>query len=118
MKQLLRLLIVASIAGIPGLASGADYAPIDCAKAKSPAETTICKTYRLGQSEARMATLYAIATSLVAMGQRGDIGDAQVQWLKTREACGRDVACLSRAYSDRIQQLNAVISDIASRGPY
>jgi uncharacterized protein len=52
------------------------------------------------------------------MGQRGDIGDAQVQWLKTREACGRDVACLSRAYSDRIQQLNAVISDIASRGPY
>jgi uncharacterized protein len=99
-------------------AFGAGYAPLDCAKAQSPGEKTICNTYSLGQAEARMATLYAVATSLVAMGQRGDIGDAQRQWLKTRQACGSDIACLSKAYSGRIEQLNAVITDIASRGPY
>jgi uncharacterized protein len=99
-------------------AVAADYSPLACTKAKSAAEMTICKTYALGQAEARMATLYSIATSLVAMGQRGDIQDTQTEFLKTRDACGRDVACLTRAYSRRIDQLNQVIAAIASHGPY
>jgi uncharacterized protein len=103
---------------IPGLAFAADYAPIACANAKSAAEIAVCKTYSLGQAEARMATLYGISMSLVAMGQRGDIGDAQRDWLKTRAACGGNVACLSKAYADRISQLNAVVDGIASHGPY
>jgi len=100
------------------VADAASYVPLDCVKAASPTEKTICGNYALGQAEARMATLFSIATSLVAMGQRGDIGDAQRQWLQKRDACGRNVACLAKAYSDRIQQLNKVIDDIASRGPY
>ncbi|MFZ0606446.1 MAG: lysozyme inhibitor LprI family protein [Xanthobacteraceae bacterium] len=99
-------------------ALAADYAPLDCTQAKTAAEETVCASYALGQAEARMATLYATAASLVAMGQRGDIGDAQRQWLQRRDTCGRDVACLSRAYRNRIGQLNAVIAAIASRGPY
>jgi uncharacterized protein len=110
-----------AIAGFIGLASSAlagDYTPLDCARAKTAAERTVCRNYALGQAEARMATLYGVATSLVAMGQRGDIGDAQRRWLKTRDACGRGVACLTKAYRDRIGQLNAVIAAIASHGPY
>ncbi|HUB65668.1 MAG TPA: hypothetical protein VL996_14695 [Methylocella sp.] len=118
MGRLLAAVIAASTLMSPRLASGADYAPIDCSKASSPAQRAICQTYSLGQAEARMATLFGIATSLVAMGQRGDIGDAQRQWLKTREACGGKVACLTKAYDARIAQLNQVIDDIASRGPY
>ncbi|HUC49476.1 MAG TPA: lysozyme inhibitor LprI family protein [Xanthobacteraceae bacterium] len=118
MRKLMLTAVIAAAAGYPGAARSADYAPLDCAEAQSAAEITICRSYSLGQAEARMATLYAIDMSLVAMGQRGDIGDAQRQWLKTREACGRDVACLSKAYGDRIRQLNSVIGDIASRGPY
>jgi uncharacterized protein len=100
------------------LAHAADYAPLDCTHTKTAAEKTVCGSYALGQAEARMATLYSVAASLVAMGQRGDIGDAQRQWLQRRDACGRDIACLTRAYSDRIGQLNKVIAAIASRGPY
>jgi len=118
MNNYLSAVVLAAALGPSGVAWAADYAPLDCAKAQSPAEITICKTYSLGQAEARMATLYAIDMSLVAMGQRGDIGDAQRQWLKSRDACGGDIACLHKAYDDRIRQLNAVISDIASRGPY
>lgn len=99
-------------------ASAADYAPLDCTKAKSAAETTICKTYSLGQAEARMATLYGVATALVPMGQRGDLGDTQSQWIERREACGSNVACLTEAYNGRIEQLSKVIAGIASRGPY
>jgi uncharacterized protein len=117
MTRLLAAAFIASL-GLPGLAFGADYAPIDCAKAATPADVTVCKTYPLGQAEARMATLFGIAMALVAMGQRGDIGDAQLQWLIAREKCGSDVTCLTKAYNDRIQQLSRVIDEIASRGPY
>jgi uncharacterized protein len=99
-------------------ARAADYAPIDCSKVSLPAERTICRSYPLGQSEARMATLFGVVTSLVAMGQRGDIGDAQRKWLKERNACGDDGACIARAYQSRITALSATIDAIASRGPF
>ena len=118
MKRVLCSVIAASTISLCGLAFAADYAPIDCAKATSAADRTICRNYALGRAEARMATLYGIDMSLVAMGQRGDIGDAQKLWLKTREACGSDVACLTKAYDGRIRQLNKVIDGIATNGPY
>ena len=99
-------------------ASAADYAPLDCRKADAPALSAICSNYSLGQSEARMATLYGIATSLVAMGQRGDLIDTQRDWLVKRDQCGDDKGCLSDVYARRIRHLNAIIADIASRGPY
>jgi uncharacterized protein len=118
MRPLLTAAILASALCAPSLAAAANYAPLACSKASSPAEHAICRTYSLGQVEARMATLFGIATSLVAMGQRGTIHDDQARWLKTREGCGGDVACLTAAYEDRIAQLTQVIEDIASRGPY
>jgi uncharacterized protein len=118
MKHWFGAVLAVAVIGNAPIARAADYAPLNCGKARSAAEITICKTYSLGQAEARMATLYGIATSLVAMGQRGDIGDAQMQFLKVRNACGRNVACLTRVYVNRIDQLNKVIAAIASRGPY
>jgi uncharacterized protein len=96
----------------------AEYSPLDCGKAKSAAEKAICKSYTLGQDEARMATLYAIATSLVAMGQRGEIQDAQRAFLQKRESCGARVSCLADAYAARIGELNSVVESVASRGPF
>jgi uncharacterized protein len=104
------------VASVP--ARAADYAPIDCSKASSPAERAICRSYPLGQAEARMATMFGIVTSLVAMGRRGDIGDAQRKWLNQRDACGDDSACLARAYQSRITALSSALDAIASRGPF
>jgi uncharacterized protein len=99
-------------------ARAADYAPVDCSKASLPAERAICRSYPVGQAEGRMATLFGVVTSLVAMGQRGDIGDAQRKWLKERNACGDDNACIARAYQSRITALSAALDAIASRGPF
>ena len=99
-------------------AMAADYAPIDCSKANLSAERAICGNYTLGQSEARMATLFGIVTSLVAMGQRGDIGDAQRQWIRKRNQCGASIGCIADAYQKRIQALSAAMASIESRGPY
>ncbi len=118
MRPLLTAAVLSFTLCTPSLAAAANYSPLACAKASLAAEHAICRTYSLGQAEARMATLFGIATSLVAMGQRGDIHDQQAQWLKTREACGGDIDCLTAAYEARIGELNKVIEDIASRGPY
>jgi uncharacterized protein len=98
--------------------AAASYKPLDCSKAASQSELAICRTYSLGQLEARMATLFGIVTSLVAMGQRGDIEASQRQWLKTRDVCGKDVSCLSQSYQSRIDALSAITDSIATRGPF
>lgn len=117
MRGLFAVLIAAALLA-PCAASATEYAPLNCAKASSAAERTICNSYALGQAEARMATLYAIATSLVGMGQRGDIADVQRKWLQERESCRARVACLTDSYDARIRALGSVIDGIASRGPY
>ncbi len=99
-------------------AKAADYAPIDCEKASKTAEKTICSSYSLGQREARVAAMYGILTSLVAMGARGDLGDAQLAWIKKRDGCETDLACIESAYSERIKQLSEAFDTIATRGPF
>ncbi len=120
MPRYATLLIVTAIALTWGqnAARAGEYAPLNCNRASSPAEQTICSSYALGQSEARVATLFSVATSLVAMGQRGDIQDAQRRWLASRDACGRNVGCLTGAYEQRIRALEGILAGIASRGPY
>jgi uncharacterized protein len=99
-------------------AGAADYAPLNCGAARSASEKAICANYGLGQSEARMATLYEWSTSFVGMGQRGDMQDAQRAFLKQREGCGANVACLRGAYETRIGQLQAVMERVKEKGPF
>jgi uncharacterized protein len=99
-------------------AHAADYAPLDCTKADSAAQRTICSDYGLGQSEARIATLYELTTSLVAMGQRGNIQDDQRAFIRERDACNSDIRCIQRAYDKRGKQLDAVMARIKERGPF
>ena len=105
-------------ASLSQVAGAAEYAPLNCAKADAQAQKIICSDYGLGQQEARMATLYALATSLVAMGQRGNIQDEQRAFLKERDACGSNIDCIRNVYGSRIRQLNAVMADIIKRGPF
>jgi uncharacterized protein len=110
-------LLAALLVG-PLAAHAADYAPLDCTKARSPVERTICGNYGLGQAEARMATLYEWTTQFVAMGQRGAIQDDQRAFIRAREQCGPDLACLLGTYDRRIDQLQMVMNTIKSKGPF
>jgi uncharacterized protein len=114
----LGIALVSVLCLAPRLGHAASYAPLDCAKAATAAETTVCKTYALGQEEARLATLFGVLTSLVAMGHRADIADAQRRWVFVREACGNNADCLSRVYQTRINELSQALDDLAKRGPF
>lgn len=109
-------LLIALTSATPAIA--ANYAPLDCAKAATASEKTICASYSMGQAEARMATLYQWATSFVAMGQRGAIQDAQSDFIKKREECGANAPCIQAATGARIKQLETVMEGVKQRGPF
>lgn len=100
------------------LASRALCAPIDCAKAATPNEKTICSDPTLIQADARMDTLYNVSLHFVAMGMRGDLQDQQPVWIRQREACGTSKSCIRAAYKKRTAVFEAIIKHVATFGPF
>lgn len=98
--------------------AAAHAASFDCAKARTADEKAICRHRALNDADVRMATLFEVDGHLLAMGGRGALQDAQVEWLKSRRRCGGDVACLTRSYDRRLAELQRVFDEIASRGPF
>ncbi len=67
----------------------------------NPTERTICGDVDLSQLDALLELAYGRTTA------RNEDA-AQIQWLRSeRDACGRDVWCIARAYADRIEALDA-----------
>lgn len=96
----------------------AQAASFDCSKAQTADEKTICVDQALNDQDVEMSALYTQLKPLLGMGARGDMEDAQVAWLKRREACGDNHACLSKAYEDRLLQLRGGFEALAKRGPF
>ncbi len=92
--------------------------PINCAKAATPNEKTICSDPTLIQADARMDTLYNISLHFVAMGIRGDLQDQQPVWIRQREACGTNKTCIRAAYKKRTAVFEAIIKRVATFGPF
>lgn len=87
--------------------STAHAASFDCdAKELQPDEKTICDTRSLNDADVKMATTFQLISGLLAMGSRGTLQDEQTAWLKTRQACGADAACLKSSYETRLKQLD------------
>ncbi len=99
-------------------ATPAAAASFDCARAKAPDEKAICATRALNDADVRMDTLFHVDAQLMAMGGRGDLQEAQRDWMHKRQACKGDIKCLTRAYKDRLADLQAAFDEIASRGPF
>ncbi|MGX1099322.1 lysozyme inhibitor LprI family protein [Amorphus sp. MBR-141] len=116
MSRLSTFLLSAAVAA--ALAGPAAAQSFDCANAAKPDEKAICGSRELANLDVKMATLYEVTTSLVAMGSRGAIQDDQRAFLETRGACGADVACIRSAYQSRIAALEDVVKRIAANGPY
>ena len=114
MKIFLSLALVASSFSLSAYAAS----PIDCAKASSPTERTICSTPSLLQADARMTAYFEIATQFVGMGVRGDLQDSQQAFPAVRNKCGTDKACILAAYKKQTAPLEAVIANVKTHGPF
>jgi len=108
------LLVAASLLFVPQAFS----LPINCAKATTPNEKTICSDPTLIQADTRMDTLYNVSLHFVAMGTRGDLQDQQPIWISQREACGTSKPCIRAAYKKRTAVFETIIKHVATFGPF
>ena len=99
--------------------SSAQAASFACEKAHLTAEKTICQQRSLNDADVKMSTTYQIILHALPMGGRDQQKEIQWQWLKSRNACGANVPCLSKAYQQRQQQLDTIIQQrILNHGPF
>jgi uncharacterized protein len=92
--------------------------PIDCAKANTPTERTICRTPSLLQADARLTAYFDIATQFVGMGVRGNLIESQQAFPSVRDRCGADKTCILAAYNKQIAPLESVIENVKTHGPF
>ena len=88
-------------------------ASFDCdAKELKPDEKVICANRALNDADVRMATTFDLLSGLLAMGARGTLQDEQTAWLKKREECKADAACIKAAYDERLKQFSETYKNI------
>lgn len=109
LKSLAAAILITSFSAA-GIVHAASF---DCeAQNLKPDEKTICDVRALNDADVKMVTTFDLLSGLLAMGSRGTMQDQQTEWLKKRQACGADVACLTSSYQDRLKELNEAYKQI------
>lgn len=107
-----RSLLLAALMGVPvAHASAARVGPsFDCARAKAASERAICASTVLPALDLRVARAYAEARQVLGgeLGTwvEGRLRADQRSWLRRRDRCGADVACLTRELRSRAEVLS------------
>nr|WP_307156562.1 hypothetical protein [Rhizobium paknamense] len=95
------------------LPADGEAASFDCTRTDLKAdEKVICDNRDLNDLDVKMVTTFDLIAGLLPMGNRGELQDQQSAWLKTRQACNADKACITKAYGDRLTQLMSVYDRI------
>jgi uncharacterized protein len=95
---------------LPLLAGAASAAPpFNCSTAQEPAEIAVCDSAELGVLDREMNRLYFVKRDgLKAAGklvEADELRNDQRGFLKSRNACGYDVSCLTGLYKKRNELL-------------
>ena len=98
--------LAAALLGVLFLATPAQAASFDCARARSLDEAAICRTPALSALDSEMGGLwYAYSRVPMFMGGNGARMDEAQAFLVLRRACRANAACLATAYRVRIAAL-------------
>jgi uncharacterized protein len=114
MRAALLLLLLSSVL----LAIPASAASFNCSRAHAADERVVCASRALSELDVEMAVRFDTLAGLVAMGMRGDMGDAQRVFLASRRHCGSDARCLTALYRGRIAILKNQYAALKQRGPF
>jgi len=79
---------------------------MDCTKAANAVENTICANKGLYELDTQMGSAYRTLMNATSQAQV-ELKRSQRQWLKVRNECVEDVACLDQHYRERLQALYA-----------
>ena len=109
------LILCAISLSVPDSAHAASF---DCNKARATDERAVCASRSLSEMDVEMAVRFQMLAGLVPMGTRGDMGDAQREFLRQRARCGAGNNCLTALYRARIIRLKTQYLSLKSRGPF
>ena len=79
----------------------------NCARAASPAEQAICHDAALAELDRSLTTTFARAR---ATGNAADLVEQQRAWIRQRDACGANVACLHQTMAERLASLRRTVA--------
>lgn len=101
---LLLPLVFIVISTTPAFAAG-----MDCSRAQSQTEKTICNSDELRERDKHLSDAYDLALITLYAQQRTSLQTAQKQWLKQRDECGADAACIDGRYQSRTEELQRLL---------
>ena len=101
----LRSFLAALAVFVTSNALGTDAGPaFNCNKASTRTERMICSTPALAEQDRRLDRVYKAYLDEFAQDP-GPVKSDQAAWLKARNRCEEDVACLGQAYRSRLDLL-------------
>jgi len=96
------LMLTLLVLSTSGYAAG-----FDCSKAASAAEKAVCADNALSGMDSALSGMWK--QTLAGGGDAATLKAAQRDWLKQRDACGSDKACLSKRYRERLLALGGAL---------
>lgn len=101
-------ILALAILTMPSAPQRAEAQSFNCVRASTPVENIICDYSYLGDLDEEMASLYFSLRNSVGSRVRSLLEQDQRNWLRLRNQCGYDFACVERAYLVRIDELRTV----------
>lgn len=89
------------------LAQGPSF---NCVTDTRPDERTVCASAALSQLDRQLSTLYFAVRDGLDAGQQAVLRDGQRSWIRERQSCGANAACISALYQRRISQLQQMMA--------
>lgn len=81
-------------------------ASFDCNKAINITEKTICSDDNLSRLDVELSSSFKQAKTSLTKTEYSELSKEQKKWLKVRNECCSDKACIARAYQSRIGEIN------------
>ncbi|MEM7301936.1 MAG: lysozyme inhibitor LprI family protein [Pseudomonadota bacterium] len=104
-----KLLVAAAFVSGLWLATQAEAQSFKCSAAAISAEFEICNNEDLIVSDERLAAKYRqTLRNVVGENASATLKQSQFAWLKKRNQCKLDAACLEDIYRDRLTELDAI----------
>jgi hypothetical protein len=94
------------------VAASAHASGINCAKAKTDVEKSICADPKLKEADGAVAD--AFADALAAASDQNAVRASQRQWLVQRNACP-DAGCLTARHQERLKELTERTAEAAAK---
>ncbi|WP_095123073.1 lysozyme inhibitor LprI family protein [Pseudomonas sp. Irchel s3f10] len=91
-------------------------AGMDCAKAVTAVEKTICANTGLYELDTQMGEVYRDLFK-ASVETRPQLKGTQRLWLKTRNECAEDVSCLDQRYREQLKSLQAQWAEAVAHQP-